>query len=355
MSKVIVTGCTGQVGSYFVDFLLKNTDMHVYGMARRSSNINTTNLSHEGALQNPRFRLVTGDLSDGHSINALVDTIRPTYFINLAAQSFVGTSWEIPEQTFDVGATAIIRILEAIRTYAPKCRFYNAGSSEEFGDVQYSPQNENHPLRARSPYGAAKIAARQIVKVFRESYNLFAIQGIAMNHESPRRGHEFITRKITSALARISANRMRGVEGVPLVLGNLAAKRDWSHAKDIVEGIWLMLNQTEPKEYLLSSNETHSVRQFLELAMLKVGFDFVDVNVVRAEPSTQTRIEYTFKSDNTPIVLSSSAFYRPAEVSLLWGDSTKAREELGWSPKISFDALIEEMVDADIALQDKLV
>lgn len=260
--KVLITGVTGQDGSYMADYLLANTDYEIYGMVRRTAKPDWSNM--EKALKNPRFHTIVGDLADSQSVDNVVKEIMPDYFINLAAQSFVGSSWTIPEQTFDIGAIGVIRCLEAIRKHVPHCRFYNAGSSEEFGDVQYIPQDEKHPLRPRSPYGAAKAAARHMVKVWRESYNLYAVQGALFNHESERRGEEFVTRKITLGIARIAHEIKNGnFDFEPIVLGNLDAKRDWSHAEDFVEGIWLMMNQNKPREFVLSSNETHSIREFI--------------------------------------------------------------------------------------------
>jgi GDPmannose 4,6-dehydratase len=344
--KVIITGVTGQDGSYMADFLLEKNEYIVYGMARRASTNNYHNIKH--LLNNSNFKLVTGDLSDSQSIDNLVREIKPDYFINLAAQSFVGSSWQIPEQTFDIDAIGVIRCLEAIRKHVPTCRFYNAGSSEELGNVDYSPQNENHPLKPRSPYGAAKAAARHIVKVYRESYNLYAIQGLLYNHESPRRGEEFVTRKITKNIARIKKSIDLGLKFEPLELGNIYSKRDWSHAKDFVCGIWAMLNQDDPKEYLLSSGKEHTVKEFVEKAfkLLGVNGEWVGKNLQEKFILTGT-IDSIFY-DKKVLVKISENFYRPAEVDLLLGDSTKARKELGWDPKISFDELVKEMVDLDL-------
>ena len=332
------------------DYLLANTDYEIYGMIRRTSKPDLGNLKK--ALSNPRFKVVIGDLSDSVSIDNLVNEIKPDYFINLAAQSFVASSWHIPEQTFDVDAIGVIRCLEAIRKHSPQCKFYGAGSSEEFGDVVFSPQTMEHPARARSPYGAAKIAARQITKVYRESFNMYAIQGLLFNHESERRGEEFVTRKITLGVAKIHhaiKNDKFGFE--PIELGNLDAKRDWSHAEDFVEGIWLMLNQENPKEYLFSSNETHSIREFIELAFAAAGIRGVWSNLT-GKPEGE---EYLLSDDGflatkryVPLVRVNSKFYRPAEVSLLHGDSTAARKELAWKPKNSFNDLVNRMVKSDI-------
>lgn len=344
--KVIITGVTGQDGSYMADLLLEETDYEIFGMVRRASTNNYHNIQH--LLDNKRFKIVTGDLSDSQSIDNLVRENEPDYFINLAAQSFVGSSWQIPEQTFDIDAVGVIRCLEAIRKHAPNCRFYNAGSSEELGNVDYSPQDESHPLKPRSPYGAAKAAARHIVKVYRESYNLFAIQGLLYNHESPRRGEEFVTRKITKNIARIKKALDNNEKFEPLELGNIDAKRDWSHAKDFVRGIWMMLNQEQPKEYILSSGETHTVKEFIEKAFKIAGvngkWEFCGITINNKNPEDEI-----FRKDTGEILMKiNPIFYRPAEVDLLLGNSEKVRKELKWMPKISFDNLVKEMVESDI-------
>jgi len=343
--KIIITGVTGQDGSYMADYLLENTDHQIYGMVRRASTNNHHNIKH--LLNNPRFKIITGDLTDSQSIDNIVREVQPDYFINLAAQSFVGASWQIPEQTFDIDAVGVIRCLEAIRKHAPHCRFYNAGSSEELGNVDYSPQDEKHPLKPRSPYGAAKAAARHIVKVYRESYNLFAIQGLLYNHESPRRGEEFVTRKITKEIARIKKALDYGVEFEPLELGNIYAKRDWSHSKDFVKGIWIMLNQSHPKEYLLASGETHTVKEFINKA-----FEFAGINGhwgYNSEDCSEINEEF-YSSTKQVLVKINPVFYRPAEVDLLLGDPSNAIKELGWKPEISFSNLVQEMVENDMNL-----
>jgi GDPmannose 4,6-dehydratase len=344
--KVIITGVTGQDGSYMADFLLEKNEYIVYGMARRAATNNYHNIKH--LLKNSNFKLVTGDLSDSQSIDNLVREIKPDYFVNLAAQSFVGSSWQIPEQTFDIDAIGVIRCLEAIRKHAPACRFYNAGSSEELGNVDYSPQNENHPLKPRSPYGAAKAAARHIVKVYRESYNLYAIQGLLYNHESPRRGEEFVTRKITKNIVRIKKSIDLGLKFEPLELGNIYSKRDWSHAKDFVCGIWAMLNQEEPKEYLLASGKEHTVKEFIEKAFKLLGIKGEWIGKGLQEEFILTATSNSIFYDRKVLVKINENFYRPAEVDLLLGDAAKARKELGWEPKISFDNLVKEMVDLDL-------
>jgi GDPmannose 4,6-dehydratase len=341
--KIIITGVTGQDGSYMADLLLEDSDHEIFGMARRASTNNHHNIKH--LLGNNKFKLITGDLTDSQSIDNIVREHQPDYFINLAAQSFVGASWQIPEQTFDIDAVGVIRCLEAIRKHSPNCRFYNAGSSEELGNVDYSPQDENHPLKPRSPYGAAKAAARHIVKVYRESYNLFAIQGLLYNHESPRRGEEFVTRKITKEVSKIKKAIDNHCEFRPLELGNIYAKRDWSHAKDFVRGIWMMLNQEIPKEYILASGQTHTVKEFIEKA-----FNFANINGYWGYPSNDhSEINEQFYSDTgQTLVKINPKFYRPAEVDLLLGNPSKANIELNWSPKISFENLIQEMVLFDL-------
>ena len=342
LKKVIITGVTGQDGSYMADFLLEETNYDIYGMVRRASTNNHHNIKH--LLDNPRFKLITGDLTDSQSIDNIVREIQPDYFINLAAQSFVGASWQIPEQTFDIDAIGVIRCLEAIRKHVPNCRFYNAGSSEELGNVDYSPQDEYHPLKPRSPYGAAKAAARHIVKVYRESYNLFAIQGLLYNHESPRRGEEFVTRKITKEIARIKKAIDNDNEFEPLELGNIYAKRDWSHAKDFVRGIWLMLNQETPKEYILASGQTHTVKEFIEKAFKFAGISgYWDYS-----SEEQIEINEQFYANNGKILVKiNPIFYRPAEVDLLLGNSNNAKKYLNWEPKITFENLIQEMIFFD--------
>lgn len=349
MKKVLITGVTGQDGSYMAEYLLGFPEYEIYGMIRRSSTNNYKNIEH--LINKPRFKIVLGDLSDSNSIENLVREIQPDYFINLAAQSFVGASWEIPEQTFEVDAVGVIRCLESIRKHAPKCRFYNAGSSEELGNVDYSPQDEKHPLKPRSPYGAAKAAARHIVKVYRESYGLYAIQGLLYNHESERRGEEFVTRKITKNIARIKKAIDYGYEFEPLELGNIDAKRDWSHAQDFVKGIWLMLNQKEPKEFILSSGSTYTVREFIEMAFRQAGikgyWSFVETIGDNERPENEI-----FKKDTGQTLMKiNPIFYRPAEVDLLWGDSTEARMKLNWKPEISFEDLVKRMVVNDLKLE----
>lgn len=372
MKKVFITGITGQDGSYMAEYCL-DLGHQVFGMARRASTLNDKNFKH--LLSNPNFQIVYGDLLDGYSLNALVKEIVPDYFINLAAQSFVGVSWQIPEETFMCDAVGVLKCLEAVRNYAPSCRFYNAGSSEQFGDVNYAPQDELHPFRPRSPYGAAKCAAHHLVKVYRESYNLYAVQGLLFNHESERRGEEFVTRKITKGIARIIEAIKAGQSFDPIHIGNIYAKRDWSHAADFVDGIWRMLNQDEfnselkeiadnldethnswnldiianLKEYVLASGETHTVKDFFEICFkeLKLNGRWVGEGV------DEQYVLDNYLGDvnglkSFVVVKVDKKFFRPAEVNLLLGNSALARKDLGWNPQISFDKMVKRMLYSDL-------
>ena len=354
MKKVLITGILGQDGANMAEYLLLKNDepVKVYGMMRRSSIPNFTNIKKFRRHEN--FELVYGDLSDDVSIDNLVKKIQPDYFVNFAANSFVGCSWDMPEQVMDVNALGVLRCLESIRKFKLDCRFYSAGSSEEWGDVDYAPQDIDHPIKPRSPYGASKASARHLVKVYRESYGLYAVHGILFNHEGTKRGEEFVTRKITKGVARIKKyldDRELAIETVePIELGNLEAKRDWSDSEDFVEGVWLMLNQDEPKNYILSSGEAHSIREFLNKAFKYAGISgsWVDVE---GEP---LKTKFMLNSDRPePLVIINEKFYRPAEVDLLLGESTPIRQELGWSPKVSFDRLVEKMVLFDIELEKR--
>ena len=342
---VVITGVTGQDGSHMVDFLLKNTDFLIFGGVRRLSVYNHENLKH---IHSNRFHLINFDLTDSHAISRTIEKIQPDYFINFAAQSFVASSWDFSRQTWATNSTAVLDILEAIRLYKPSCRLYQAGSSEEFGNILYAPQDEKHPLRPRSPYGASKAASRQLIKVYRDSYNLYAIQGWLFNHEGTRRGEEFVTRKITKNVARIYNSIKNKEKFIPLELGNMNAKRDWSDSEDFIEGVWMMLNQDIynknydgiPQEYVFSSNETHTIKEFVEKAFNIAGINGKWVG-------ENEHIMYV-SNDDQVLVQVNPKFYRPAEVELLLGDSNLARKDLGWHPKISFDKLVEKMVRWDI-------
>jgi GDPmannose 4,6-dehydratase len=347
MKKIIITGVTGQDGSFMADFLLKNTDHIIIAGVRRLSVKNHKNIEH--LIDNPRFKLVDLDITDSSNVEQIIRNEVPDYFINFAANSFVGNSWVMPLSHMMTNCLSALYQLEAIRKFAPHCRYYNAGSSEEFGDVIIAPQTEEHPLRPRSPYGASKASARHLVKVYRESYGLYAIQGWLFNHEGTRRGEEFVTRKITKNVARIKHAIENQIPFEPIKLGNLESKRDWSDAEDFVEGVWLMLNQDEPKEYVLSSNETHTIKEFVELAFKAAGIDGIWVG----EKLDTLYLLPNYLSDfagvpQLKLVQIDEKFYRPAEVDLLLGDSTKARKELGWKPKTSFKELVDKMVRHDI-------
>lgn len=340
MKKVIITGVTGQDGSHMADYLLANTDYQILGAVRRLSVSNHKNIAH---ISNPRFKLIDLDISDPESVNTAIINYKPDYFINFAANSFVGTSWEMPVNHMQTNCMAVLYQLEAIRKFLPKCKYYNAGSSEEFGDVAFIPQTEAHPLRPRSPYGASKASARQIVKVWRDSYDLYAVQGWLFNHEGTRRGTEFVTRKITKGVAKIkkAIDSQNFIEAIKL--GNLESKRDWSDAEDFVHGVWLMLNQEKPKDYVLSSNETHTVREFVELSFAAAGIEGQWLG-------QRGTIEEVFinKDSRLPMVMIDPKLFRPAEVDLLLGDSTLARSELGWEPQTSFFQLVKKMTNNDL-------
>lgn len=314
MKRVLITGITGQDGSYLAEFLLEK-GYEVYGLVRRSSTLNFERIAH---IQD-RIHLISGDLTDQNSLYGALQTANPDEVYNLGAQSFVQTSWSQPILTGDVTALGVTRLLDSIRTFNPKIRFYQASSSEMFGKVQAVPQREDTPFYPRSPYGVAKVYGHWITVNYRESYDLFAVSGILFNHESPRRGLEFVTRKVTDAVARIKlglANELR--------LGNLDAKRDWGYAGDYVRAMWLMLQNENPVDYVIATGKTHSVQQLVETAFSHVDLNWRDY------------------------VVQDPRFMRPAEVDLLIGDSTKARTDLGWEPEVSFEELIRMMVDADL-------
>lgn len=351
---VIVTGVTGQDGSHMVDYLLKNTDYIIFGGVRRLSVYNHSNIKH---INSDRFHLVNFDLLDSNNIYKIIEKIQPDYFINFAAQSYVACSWDFAKITWETNCTCIIDILEAIKMHKPTCRLYQAGSSEEFGNVSYSPQDEKHPLKPRSPYGASKVASRQIIKVYRESYNLYAIQGWLFNHEGTRRGEDFVTRKITKNVANIYNCIMKNEEIKPIELGNIYAKRDWSDSEDFVDGIWRMLNQdvynknydNQLSEYVFASNETHTIKEFIELAFKQINIVGVWKN--ETDDNINEKFYYTNdKNEEILLVKINPAFYRVAEVDLLFGNSKKATDELGWVPKTNFVQLVEKMVKNDIAL-----
>lgn len=312
--SVLITGITGQDGSYLAEFLLQK-GYKVFGLIRRSSTVNFERLVH---LQD-RIELLPGDLLDQNSLISALKQSQPQEVYNLASQSFVPTSWNQPVLTGEFTALGVTRILEAVRLVDPRMKFYQASSSEMFGMVRESPQNENTPFYPRSPYGVAKLYGHWITVNYRESYNLFAVSGILFNHESPRRGYEFVTRKVSYGAARIKL----GLQD-KLKMGNLDAERDWGYAGDYVEAMWLMLQQEKPLDYVIATRVTHSVRQLLEIAFGCVGLDYREH--VEVDPS----------------------YLRPAEVHHLRGDYSKAERELGWRPKVSFEQLITMMVGEDL-------
>ena len=356
MKKILVTGVLGQDGANMCEFLLKDPNNRIFGMVRRVSNPNYINC--EGFLNHPNFQICYGDLTDEFSLAKLVQEIQPDYFINFAANSYVACSWDMPLHVFDVNTSGVIRCLEAIKNFQPNCRFYSAGSSEEFGNVDYSPQDMAHPMKPRSPYGASKCGAHHVVKVYRESYDLYAVHGVLFNHEGTKRGEEFVTRKITKGVAKIynhikCVDNWRGRHGEPakfdaIELGNLDSKRDWSDSEDFVEGVWLMLNQDEPKDYLLASGEAHSIREFVEKA-----FEVADFHGHWDGEGESEKYIDSGGLHRYTLVKINPDFYRPAEVDILLGNPKEAIEELGWKPKNSFDSLVRKMVQWDIELDRK--
>jgi GDPmannose 4,6-dehydratase len=338
MKRALVTGITGQDGSYLAELLLEK-GYEVHGIVRRSSSFNTRRIDH--VYQDPhepkvRLRLHYGDLNDASSLNRLLREIRPDEIYNLGAQSHVKVSFDVPEYTGEVTALGTTRILEAIRDTGLSPRFYQASSSEMFGKVLEVPQTEETPFYPRSPYGVAKVYAYWITKNYRESYGLHASNGILFNHESPRRGETFVTRKITRAVAAIS----HGLQEV-LYLGNLDAKRDWGFAGDYVEGMWRMLQQPEGDDYVLATNETHTVREFCELSFQEVGVELAWEGEGSSEVGRDSRTGHAR-------VAVDPAYFRPAEVDLLLGNPAKAAEKLGWKPKVGFRELVKMMVTADL-------
>ena len=317
MKKAVITGITGQDGSYLAELLLSK-GYQVTGMVRRASTETFDRIAHF----KDRIALRQADLLDQFSLVKLLDEIQPDEIYNLAAMSFVPTSWSQPVLTGEFTALGVTKVLEAMRMVCPKARFYQASSSEMFGKVIETPQTETTPFYPRSPYGVAKAYGHFITVNYRESYNLFALSGILFNHESPRRGKEFVTRKITDAVARIKLGTLK-----ELRMGNLDAKRDWGFAGDYVRAMWLMLQQDVADDFVVATGETHSVREFLQIAFSHVGLDFEDYVVIDPE------------------------FIRPAEVELLLGNPAKARKTLGWKPDVSFRQLVTMMVDADMDRQ----
>ena len=317
MKTALITGVNGMDGSHLADFLLEK-GYEVWGLERRTSHRNRINTGH--LVDNPNFHFIDGDLTDQNSLYRALQKSDPDEVYNLAAQSFVGVSWDIPEATGDVNALGTLRMLEAIREYNPAIKFYQACTSEMYGKMVENPANESTPFYPRSPYGVAKLYAYWITKNYRESYDMFACSGILFNHESERRGIEFVTRKISDAVARISLGMADGIS-----LGNLDSKRDWGYAPDYVEGMWLMLQQDQPDDFVLATGNTHSIRDFLDLAFDAIGI-----------------------SEWEDYVTQDPRFYRPAEVDVLRGDFSKAKQVLGWQPKVDLKEMVSRMVRNDI-------
>ncbi len=321
MKKALITGITGQDGSYLAELLL-GKGYEVYGIIRRSSSFNTARIDplyQDPHVPDVRLRLIYGDLNDASSLNRILRTVQPDEIYNLGAQSHVRVSFDIPEYTADVTGLGTIRLLEAIRESGLRPKFYQASSSEMFGKVQEIPQREATPFYPRSPYGAAKLYAHWMTVNYREAYDLFACSGILFNHESPRRGETFVTRKITKAASRIKLGLQQDV-----YLGNLDAKRDWGYAGDYVQAMWLMLQQDQPDDYVIATGETHTVREFLEVAFGHLNLDWK--RYAKTDPK----------------------YYRPTDVDLLIGDASKAKKQLNWEPKVRFEELATMMVDADL-------
>jgi len=339
MKKVaLITGITGQDGSYLVELLVEK-GYEVHGIVRRSSSFNRQRIEHiVRDRHDPDIKLILhyGDLGDSSSLSRIIESVKPDEIYNLGAQSHVHISFDIPEYTGDVTGLGTLRLLDAIHESKVKTKFYQASSSEMFGKVQEVPQTEETPFYPRSPYGAAKVYSYWVTKNYRESYNLFACNGILFNHESPRRGENFVTRKITRGMARIKL----GLDE-ELYLGNLDAKRDWGYAKDYVEGMWMMLQHDQPDDYVLATNETHTVREFVELSAqaLNINLDWRGEGVEEEGVDTKT---------GKVIVRVDPYYFRPAEVDLLIGDYSKAKKQLGWKPKVTFKELAELMIDADL-------
>ena len=333
MKRVLITGITGQDGSYLAELLLEK-GYEVYGLVRRKSKLDFNNAEHLKG----QVTFLFGDMTDSASLLRAMEIAKPDEIYNLAAQSFVTTSWETPLSTADINAIGVTKLLEAVRLVKPETRVYQASTSEMFGKVQAVPQNEKTPFYPRSPYGVSKLYGHWIIKNYRESYGMFACSGILFNHESERRGAEFVTRKITISVARIQAGLQECLE-----LGNLNASRDWGHSADYVRAMWLMLQQDKADDFVVATGETHTVRDFVSKAFRSAGMEL--------EFHGEGVKEFaTLKGTNRVLVKVNPEFFRPAEVDLLIGDAAKAQTVLGWEPKISYDELVCRMVKSDIAL-----
>jgi len=337
--RALLTGITGQDGSYLAELLL-DKGYEVFGIIRRSSSFNTGRIDHlyqDPHELNVRLRLMYADLADGSALNQIIRTVRPDEIYNLGAQSHVRVSFDIPEYTTDITGLGPIRLLEAVREAEVGCRFYQASSSEMFGDSRQTPQSETTPLEPRSPYGCAKALAYYATRCYREAYGMFAVNGILFNHESPRRGETFVTRKITRAAGRIAAGLQECV-----YLGNLAARRDWGFAGDYVQAMWQMMQIDRPDDYVIATGQTHSVREFCQLAFELAGTPLewrgTELKEVGVDGDGQVRVRVDPR------------YFRPAEVEELCGDASHARQALGWRPTVGFTDLVKMMVESDVAL-----
>jgi GDPmannose 4,6-dehydratase len=354
MKTALITGITGQDGSYLADLLLSK-GYHVHGIKRRSSSFNTDRIDHlyqDPHEKNVRFSLHYGDLTDATNLIRVIQEIQPDEIYNLAAQSHVKVSFETPEYTANADGLGALRILEAVRllNLEKKTRIYQASTSEMFGKVQSIPQTETTPFYPRSPYGVAKLFAHWITVNYREAYGMFAVSGILFNHESPVRGETFVTRKITRGIARI----VHGLQD-RIFLGNLDAKRDWGHARDYVEAMYLMLQQPEPEDYVIATGITTSVRDFVTMAFSEAGIEIAFTGEGDKERGYITRVRNrdVMLEEGREVVAIDTNYYRPTEVDLLVGDATKAQQKLGWVPQYDLNALVKEMVQADVAFFKK--
>jgi GDPmannose 4,6-dehydratase len=338
---VLITGVTGQDGSYMVEYLLKYTSLNIVGLSKERIKDYGDYISE--CLSSPRFKSIKVNLLDHPSITKTIKKYKPDYFINFAGQSSVGKSWKMPAETMAVNANGVQICLEAIRKYSRKCRFFNAGSSEAFGVSIYTPKDEQHPLASKSPYAESKIAAGYIVKEYREKHNLFAIQALLFNHESERRGPQFVTRKITDTVAKIKLSIESGVDFEPLELGNINMRRDWSHAEDFVVAIWAMLNEDDPNDYVLASGELNSVRDFVENAFNLAGVP--NTWTFCGDPQ-EPESEVLVNDSGDILMRVNSEFYRPAEPDVSVGNIDKIYSRLGWFPTIKFSKLVKRMLDA---------
>ena len=359
MKRALITGITGQDGSYLSELLLEK-GYEVHGIKRRTSMFNTHRIDHlyqDPHVKGARFKMYYGDLTDSTNLIRLIQKIQPDEVYNLAAQSHVKVSFDSPEYTGNSDALGTLRLLEAIRICGleKKTKFYQASTSELFGKVQETPQKETTPFYPRSPYAVAKLYAYWITVNYREAYDMFACNGILFNHESPRRGETFVTRKITRAAARIALGIQK-----KLYLGNLDAKRDWGHAKDFVRGMWMILQQEKPDDFILATGETHKVREFVELSFKKLGIIIewkgtgIEEKGIVSNIINSDLLEPSLKKGDE-IVCIDPRYFRPTEVELLLGDATKAKKQIGWEPEISFDGLISEMIENDVLEAKKLL